>query len=82
MTIREEVVKEIRSRGWTPTLDVGMSYVEQAIDLTINKIIREIQGIEVKSTDEHTEVALNSLKENIEREINKDYTFTKSEEKE
>ncbi len=36
-TIKEAVVEEVRNKGWTPSLDVGMSYVETAIDLTLDK---------------------------------------------
>jgi len=54
MKIKEKVLKEVRNSGWSPELDVGMSYVEQGIDLAIAETQREqlegfIQYLEEKS---------------------------------
>ncbi len=38
MKIKEKILKEVRNSGWSPELDVGMSYVEQAIDLTLAEV--------------------------------------------
>lgn len=58
MKIKDKVLKEVRNSGWSPELDIGINYVEQAIDLTIPKVQREqlegfIQFLEEKSEGKH-----------------------------
>ncbi len=52
MKIKEKVLKEVRSKGWLPEIDVGMSYLEQAIDLTLSEVEILSQESELKEMND------------------------------
>lgn len=73
--IKEKVLKDVRNSGWSPDLDVGMSYVEQAIDLTlaeVGKVIDEREWVKTtcgRSTDYIEEIMFDESIEELKQKL-------------